>query len=181
MEDSMLWLATLLAHPREKAKIIVYTDASDFAIGGAIHQVADGVTGPLAFYLRKLTAAERNYSTYDRELLAMFATVKHFQTQLEGREFCIQTDHKPLQYAFVSISDKASFWVRRQLEFLSQFTTDVRYLPGPENVTADVFSRLEAIARPEMQYVDYEALAKDQLTDSELRHHLNQPRVRDCA
>jgi cleavage and polyadenylation specificity factor subunit 1 len=60
-------------------------DASDFAIGASLHQIRDGIFQPLAFFSKKLSSAEKNYSTYDRELLAAYSAVKHFQYMLEGR------------------------------------------------------------------------------------------------
>ena len=145
--------ATLLAHPKENAELILSTDASDSAIGGALQQKVGKELQPLAFFSRKLSKAEKRYSTYDREFLAIFASIKYFYNQLEGRQFVVYTDHKPLQYAFVSQSEKASPRVIRQLDFIAQFTTDIRYLPGPENVPADALSRIAALQQvPELDY-----------------------------
>ena len=69
--------ATLLAHPRPDAKLVLYTDASDVAIGGALHQQAPEELQPLASYSRELAIAETRYSTYDRELLAIYALIRH--------------------------------------------------------------------------------------------------------
>ncbi len=159
--------ATTLAHPKEDATLALFTDASDRAIGGALHQShGDSSFQPLAFFSRKLSEAERRYSTYDRELLAIFASVRYFRTYLEGRNFIIYTDHKPLQFALAKASENASPRVARQLEFVSQFTTDIRYLPGENNVPADVLSRIATI---NTQGLDYAALADAQKDDAELR------------
>ena len=53
---------------------------------------------PLAFFSRKLNAAETKYSTLDRELLACVAAIRHFQCLVEGRAFTLYTDHKQLTY-----------------------------------------------------------------------------------
>jgi RNase H-like domain found in reverse transcriptase len=42
-----------------------------------------------------LSATEANYSTFDRELLAVQAAINHFLPQVEGRQFQLWTDHKP--------------------------------------------------------------------------------------
>jgi hypothetical protein len=52
--------------------------------------------GELAFYSKKLSGAGTRYSTFDRELLAAFSAVRHFRFLLEGRQFRLLTDHKPL-------------------------------------------------------------------------------------
>ena len=46
-----------------------------------------------------MTPAETRYSTFDRELLAVYLSIKHFRYFLEGRLFHVLTDHKPLTYA----------------------------------------------------------------------------------
>jgi hypothetical protein len=51
---------------------------------------------PLGFLSRKLTDTESRYSTFDRELLAFHAAIKHFRHFCEGRAFQLWTDHKPL-------------------------------------------------------------------------------------
>lgn len=158
--------ATTLAHSCEDATLALFTDASNKAIGGALHQSCGSSFQPLAFYSRKLSDTERRYSTYDREFLAIFASVRYFCTYLEGRNFTIYTDHKPLQFALAQVSENASPRVARQLEFVIQFTTNIRYLPGDNNVPADVLSRTATI---HTQGLDYAVLADAQKDDIELR------------
>ncbi|GFS85002.1 retrovirus-related Pol polyprotein from transposon 17.6 [Trichonephila clavipes] len=92
--------AALLAHPSPSAPLALHVDASDYAIGGALHQVVDSELQPLAFFSRKLTSSEKSYSAYDRELLAIYSAIRHFRYMLEARDFTVFTDHKPLTYAF---------------------------------------------------------------------------------
>ncbi|GFX08741.1 retrovirus-related Pol polyprotein from transposon 17.6 [Trichonephila clavipes] len=89
-----------LAHPSPSAPLALHVDASDYAIGGALHQVVDSELQPLAFFSRKLTSSEKSYSAYDRELLAIYSAIRHFRYMLEARDFTVFTDHKPLTYAF---------------------------------------------------------------------------------
>ncbi|GFU76201.1 retrovirus-related Pol polyprotein from transposon opus [Trichonephila clavipes] len=51
--------AALLAHPSPSAPLALHVDASDYAIGGALHQVVDSELQPLAFFSRKLTSSEK--------------------------------------------------------------------------------------------------------------------------
>ena len=95
---------------------------------------------PLAFFSKKLSFAEMKYSAFDRELLAVFLSVKHFRHMLEGRPFTIWTDHKPLCGAFNSAAEKSPRQTRH-LSFVSEFTTDVRHVAGSANVVADALSR----------------------------------------
>ncbi|XP_025158061.1 uncharacterized protein LOC112589349 [Harpegnathos saltator] len=63
------------------------------AIGAALKQFEDGSWRPTGFFSRKLSDAEQRYSTYDRELLAIFASIKYFQRILEGRQFRLTLEH----------------------------------------------------------------------------------------
>ncbi|GFU63987.1 transposon Tf2-6 polyprotein [Trichonephila clavipes] len=158
--------AALLAHPSPSAPLALHVDASDYAIGGALHQVVDSELQPLAFFSRKLTSSEKSYSAYDRELLAIYSAIRHFRYMLEARDFTVFTDHKPLTYAFRQKSDKCSPRQIRQLDFISQFTTNIVHIPGSDNIAADVLSRVSAITFPSQ--IDYDCIADTQQTDQEL-------------
>ncbi|GFU15042.1 hypothetical protein TNCV_3702281 [Trichonephila clavipes] len=158
--------AALLAHPSPSAPLALHVDASDYAIGGALHQVVDSELQPLAFFSRKLTSSEKSYSAYDRELLAIYSAIRHFRYMLEARDFTVFTDHKPLTYAFRQKSDKCSPRQIRQLDFISQFTTNIVHIPGSDNIAADVLSRVSAITFPSQ--IDYDCIAETQQTDQEL-------------
>jgi hypothetical protein len=103
-----------LVHPTPNTVLFLATDASDTQVGVMLQQLVGGSWQPLAFYSKKLSGAGTRYSTFDRELLAAFSTVRHFRLLLEGRRFHLLTDHKPL----------------------------VRHTPGQENVVADALSHL---------------------------------------
>ncbi|GBO45803.1 Retrovirus-related Pol polyprotein from transposon 17.6 [Araneus ventricosus] len=158
--------AALLAHPNSEAKLSLVVDASNTGIAGTLQQTYLKNTQPLAFFSRKLTSAESRYSTYDRELLAVYSSVKHFRHFLEGRDFIIYTVHKPLTFAFQQKGDKTSPRQRRHLEFISQFGTDIRYISGIQNTVADALSRIDEIGIP--SEIDYEEIARAQTDDEEL-------------
>lgn len=163
--------ATMLAHPSPNAQLSLWVDASDNAAGAVLHQVVGKDFQPLGFFSKKFDSTQRRYSTYDRELLAMYLAVKHFKYMLEGRDNHIYSDHKPLTTAFHQNLDKASARQARQLDFISQITTDIRHVPGNQNITADILSRINSInAFPSLNYDD---LAEDQLVDDELISILN--------
>lgn len=162
---SSLSQATLLAHPKHTAALAIVTDASEAAIGAVLQQQKGEDWEPLAFYSHKLNTAQRKYSPYDRELLAIYEAIKYFRHMVEARNFCIFTDHKPLTHAFSLSKEKCSPRQFRYLDYISQFTTDLRYIPGPENVVADALSRIEEVSYT----IDYETLARLQENDSELQ------------
>ncbi|GFT83845.1 transposon Tf2-6 polyprotein [Nephila pilipes] len=65
--------ATLLKHPIPSAPLSVWTDASDVAIGSSLMQLCDGKREPIAFLSMKINKSQRNWSTHDRELYAIYA------------------------------------------------------------------------------------------------------------
>lgn len=111
--------ATLLAHPAKDAELSIWCDASDSMVGAVLHQHVNNEWQPLGFYSKKLSNAQQKYSTYDRELTAMYQAVKQFRYMIEGRECNIMTDHKPLTFAFQQKLDKASPRQIRYLDFIS--------------------------------------------------------------
>jgi cleavage and polyadenylation specificity factor subunit 1 len=87
---------------------------------------------------------------------------------VEGRPFVIFTDHKPLTYAFQQRRDKCSPRHFRHLEFIGQFSTDLRHVSGQDNVVADALLRANSVTTP----LDYHSLASSQGWDAELQHIL---------
>ena len=108
--------AMMLAHPITGALISLAVDASDFAIGAVLQQRANDTWQPLGFLTKPLNSAQRIYSAYNRELLAMYTAVKRFRHAVEGRNFIIFIDHKHHTYAFSQNPDKCSPRQFRQLD-----------------------------------------------------------------
>jgi hypothetical protein len=96
---------------------------------------------PLGFFSRKLTDTESRYSTFDCELLAAQAAIKHFRHFCEGHLFQLWTDHKPLVTALSRISTPISPRQQHHLAFISEFNVQLLYLPSLKNVVADFLSR----------------------------------------
>ncbi|KAG6458433.1 hypothetical protein O3G_MSEX010849 [Manduca sexta] len=156
--------AALLAHPDCQAELALVTDASDLAMGAVLQQKKNGVWEPLAFFSRKLSPSQQKYSPYDRELLAIYESIKYFRHMLEARHFVVYTDHKPLSYAFSERKANCSPRQYRHLDYISQFTTDIRHISGKDNVVADPLSRVDELQMP----VDLDVLASSQGSDLEL-------------
>ena len=72
----------------------------------------------------------------------MYLAVKKFRNFIEGIQFTLFTDNKPLTFAFSSASDKWYPRQQRHLAFVSEFTTNVRHVPGVDNVVAAALSRV---------------------------------------
>jgi hypothetical protein len=137
-------------------------------MGAALQQRVMNAWQPLAFFSKKLYPAQQKYSAYDRELLAIYETVKYFRQVLDARNFIIFTDHKPITYAFQQKRDKCSLWQFNHLDFVAPFTTDIRHISGQDNVVADALSPVESVNAPP----PYDALVTLQDSDDELQTFL---------
>lgn len=142
--------ATLLCHPSPDAELYLYVDASNTAVGAVLQQSYNLKSSeePLAFFSKKLSTPQSKYSAYDRELLAIYQSIKHFRFMLEGRHFTIVTDHKPLIFLFQKKIDACTPRQFRYLDYISQFSTTIRHISGSDNVVADSLSRVSEITIP---------------------------------
>ena len=90
--------AGILHHPDSSKKIIVETDASDYALGGVLLQEIADQLKPIAYYSRKFSPPEINYEVHDKELLAIIACFYKWRPFLLGTTIPVQViiDHQNL-------------------------------------------------------------------------------------
>jgi len=135
----------LLSSPDPSKQYTLQTDASDFAIAGALHQWDEDKKAlrPIGFFSRKLTPAEVNYPIYDKEFLAIKSSLENWRYLLidTTNPVRIECDHKNLSYfkETRSLSRRQA----RYLDFLSDYNIEIVYTPGKELVVADPLSREE--------------------------------------
>ena len=125
---------TLLAYPNFDKPFDIHTDASKTQLGAVISQDKQ----PIAFYSRKLNPAQINYTTTERELLAIVETLKEFRNILLGQSIKVYTDHKNLTYKHFNTER-----VMRWRIILEEFGPELLYVPGKVNIVADALSRLD--------------------------------------
>ena len=155
------------------AQINITCDASDVAVGGVLQQYLNGMWQPLSFFSKKLNPAETRYSAFDRELLAVYATIKHFRHNLKGRIYFVNTDHKPLTFVMSFVTERASLRQTQHLAFIAEFITDIRYLKGETNFVADALSRSSVSVINDGPVINSKELSIDQAKGAEftkLRH-----------
>ena len=115
------------------------TDSSQYTVGAALHQMVNDHPIPVGFFSKKLSQAQRNYLTFDRELLTSYLAVSllQFRHHIEGRYVLLLTDHKPLCSAFKSVNPAKSDRQQRHLSLLTEYLADVSYIKGSQNIVAD--------------------------------------------
>ena len=73
--------------------VTVQADASQRGLGACLVQEGQ----PIAFASKSLTDTETRYANIERELLAIVFTCQRFNTYVLGRQFMVESDHKPLE------------------------------------------------------------------------------------
>jgi hypothetical protein len=126
--------APILQHFDAEKPITLPTDASGFAIASFLNQFDGfGVLRTTSFYSRKCNPTEQNYDTYDRQLLAIVASMKHWRHHLEGTRYkiLIQCDDKNL--VFFQTNKVLSRRQARWAEILSAYDFTIEHLDSIKN------------------------------------------------
>jgi len=130
----------VLKSPDFDKPFCLQTDASQLGIGAVLFQEADdGTKHPIAFASKKLLPREMNYSTIEKECLAIVWSIQKFQEYLYGKRFFLETDHQPLQYL-----GRHQFQNGRLMRWalaLQPYCFTIRAIRGRDNVGADFLSR----------------------------------------
>ncbi len=129
----------LAAYPDHNKRFDVYTDASDFQLGACIIQEGRLV----AYFLQKLTKSQQNYTTMEKEMLSIVATLEEFWSRLLGMDIHVFTDIKTWR----SILSKCNvYYVGPQK--IEEFSPIMHYIKGPRNILADNLSSLHHLVTP---------------------------------
>ena len=130
----------ILRLPDHNKTFILRTDASNCVLGAALMQEHEGRFFPIACGSKKLTSAERKYSTIEKECLAIVWEVSKIRLHVAGRPFVLQTDHQPL--TFLKDAKFRNDRIMRWALALQEYDYTMKDIPGKNNVVADYLSRL---------------------------------------
>lgn len=131
--------APVLKQADETKPYVIKSDASSYAIGAVLIQGEGDQEHPVEYASRLLTSAERNYSTTEREALAVVWSVTKFRGYIEGLPITVITDHQALKW-LMSLKSPTGRLARWAL-LLQSYDITVKYAPGRTNVVADCLSR----------------------------------------
>nr|GEX28043.1 reverse transcriptase domain-containing protein [Tanacetum cinerariifolium] len=133
--------APILIAPNWDQPFELMCDASDFVVGAVLGQRVENHFRPIHYASKTMIQAEANYTTTEKEMLAVVYAFEKFRSYLIMNRSIVYTDHSALKYLFAKKDAKAR--LLRWILLLQEFDFKVIDTKGAENYTADHFSRFE--------------------------------------
>lgn len=134
----------VLSCPDFDLPFAVHCDASNFGIGAMLTQLQNNKEVVIAYMSKSLNKNERNYSTTERETLAVITALEHWRCYLDnGKQFTVFTDHSALKW-FLNLSNPSGRLARWTIR-LSSFNMILKHKCGKDNVVPDFLSRQESL------------------------------------
>ncbi|KAK1647900.1 hypothetical protein QYE76_065705 [Lolium multiflorum] len=122
----------------------IMCDASDFAVGVVLGQRVDKKLNVIHYASKTLDAAQRNYATTEKELLAVVFACDKFRSYIVDSKVTVHTDHAAIRYLMEKKDAKPR--LIRWVLLLQEFDLHIVDRKGADNPVADNLSRLENIA-----------------------------------
>ena len=146
--------APILSLPDFSLPFTIYTDASNLGLGAVLSQQRGEHEHVIAYGSRTLTAAEKNYSTTEKECLAIVWTVNHWRPYLLGKAFEVVTDHQSLTWlqGLKEPKRRLARWVLT----LQEYEFVVKHRPGKLHSNADTLSRFPRTSTPPVPEWNFE-------------------------
>ena len=138
----LLSTAPVLAAPRLDRPFKIQVDASQVGAGAVLLQVDDqGFDRPVCYFSKKFNKHQFNYSTIEKEALALVWALLHFDVYVGGgaHPVVVFSDHNPLTFLH-SLQNPNQHLMRWAL-FLQPYHLQIYHIRGVENVMADALSR----------------------------------------
>ncbi|CAM8963464.1 unnamed protein product [Rhodiola kirilowii] len=133
--------APIIQPPNWDLPFELMCDASDYAVGAVLGQRVDKKLHAIHYTSKVLNGAQMNYTTTEKELLAIVYAFDKFRSYLVGSKTIVFTDHAAIKYLLAKKDSKPR--LIRWILLLQEFDIEIKDKKGVKNVVADHLSRLE--------------------------------------
>ena len=141
---SRLVSAPIMLTPDWNNEFEIICDASDYAMGAVLGQRTDKIFKAIYYARKTFNEAQENYSTTEKEMLAMVFACEKFRPYILGSHVVIHTDHAAIKHLMAK--KNAKLRLIRWVLLLQEFDLEIKDKKGSDNMIADHLSRLERIA-----------------------------------
>ena len=139
---AILQNSPVLAAPNFNVPFKLAVDASDVAAGAVLLQEGkDGIDHPVGYFSKKFNSSQKNYSTIEKECLALILAIQNFEVYVSsiGKPIIVFSDHNPLSF-INKLKCKNQRLLRWSL-FLQEYNLEINHIKGKDNIIADCLSR----------------------------------------
>ena len=140
---SRLVEAPIMPKPDWNREFEIMCDASDFAMGAILGQKDEKVFKAIYYISKTFNEAEENYSTTEKEMLAIVFACEKFRPYILGSHVLIHTDHASIKYLMAKKEAKPR--LIRWVLLLQEFDVEIKDKKGSDIVIADHLSALTPI------------------------------------
>ena len=138
-----------MAYPDVSRSYKLYTDASNYAIGGILTQENESGEHVIQYLSHKLTAGQQKWPVIEKEAYAIVYAIRKLRPYLYGAKFTVYTDHKPLKSLFTAEMNNTR--IQRWAILINEYGCDIQHTSGKSNARADYLSRAHLRPMPEPQ------------------------------
>ena len=116
--------APIMVTPNWELPFEIMCDASDYAVGAVLGQRRDKQFQPIHYASKTMNPTQENYSTTEKELLAVVFAFDKFCQYLVLSKTVVFTDHSALRYLFAKQDAKPR--LIRWILLLHEFDVEIR-------------------------------------------------------
>ena len=131
----------VLSMPDQRGRFLFYSDMSKHATGSVLYQVQIGKPELIAYASKRMPEAAKNYSIIELEMCGLAINITSFAHLLKTVDFDTIVNHIAITHIMKSEMEPASNRIKRLLEILSSYSSNLYYIKGKDMILSDFLSR----------------------------------------